>query len=98
MNSTEKYLTLSKYGKVDKEASDVAGLLEEERRSKAYSKIINQQSDATLVSKAADIVSKTLNLPLEGDGQQPRHSHRHLHEHGRFQRKDSSGHQQGDAL
>jgi len=48
MSSTDKYLTMSKYNKADKETSDINGMIEEERRSKAYSKIINQQTDISL--------------------------------------------------
>jgi len=48
MSNTDKYLTMSKYNKNDKETTDINGMMEEERRSKAYSKIINQQSDISL--------------------------------------------------
>ena len=40
---------MSKYSKQDKETEEANGMVEEERRSKAYSKIINQQSAASLV-------------------------------------------------
>ena len=40
---------MSKYSKQDKETEEVNGMVEEERRSKAYAKIINQQSAASLV-------------------------------------------------
>merc|ERR1711974_318010 len=40
MSSTDKYLTMSKYSGADKETSDTTNMIEEERRSKAYSKII----------------------------------------------------------
>ena len=49
MSNTDKYLTMSKYSKQDKETEEANGMVEEERRSKAYSKIINQQSAASLV-------------------------------------------------
>ena len=51
LSNTDKYLTMSKYAKTDKDTSEVNGMLEEDRRSKAYSKIINQQSATTLVNK-----------------------------------------------
>ena len=51
MSNTDKYLTMSKYAKADKETAEVNGMVEEERRSKAYAKIINQQSAASLVSR-----------------------------------------------
>ena len=50
MSSTDKYLTMSKYGKTDKDTADINGMVEEERRGKAYSKIMNQQSVASLVN------------------------------------------------
>jgi hypothetical protein len=40
MSSTDKYVTMAKYSTTDKESSDTTNMLEEERRSKAYSKII----------------------------------------------------------
>ena len=40
MASTDKYVTMAKYSTTDKETSDTTNMLEEERRSKAYSKII----------------------------------------------------------
>ena len=49
MSNTDKYLTMSKYGKTDKDTADINGMVEEERRGKAYSKIMNQQSVASLV-------------------------------------------------
>jgi len=58
MANTDKYLTMSKYTKTDKETEDVNGMVEEERRSKAYSKIINQQSVASLET---DCARETLN-------------------------------------
>ena len=51
MSNTDKYLTMSKYAKADKETAEVNGMVEEERRSKSYAKIINQQSAASLVSR-----------------------------------------------
>ena len=42
---------MSKYAKADKETAEVNGMVEEERRSKSYAKIINQQSAASLVSR-----------------------------------------------
>jgi len=53
MSNTDKYLTMSKYTKKDKETEEVNGMVEEERRSKAYSKIINQQSAASLETDSA---------------------------------------------
>jgi len=58
MSNTDKYLTMSKYSKQDKETEEVNGMVEEERRSKAYSKIINQQSAASLET---DSTRETLN-------------------------------------
>ena len=40
MSNTDKYVTMAKYSTVDKETSDTTNMIEEERRSKAYSKII----------------------------------------------------------
>ena len=50
MSDSDKFLTMSKYAKKDKETSEVNGMMEEERRSKAYSKIMNQQSVTSLVN------------------------------------------------
>ena len=50
MGQTDVTLTLTKYGKKDSDAIKVDGMIEEERRSKAYSKIIGQSSSAQLVS------------------------------------------------
>jgi len=58
MSNTDKYLTMSKYSKQDKETEEANGMVEEERRSKAYSKIINQQSAASLET---DSTRETLN-------------------------------------
>jgi len=49
MSNTDKYLTMSKYSKTDKDTTEVNGMIEEERRSKAYAKIINQQSASSMV-------------------------------------------------
>ena len=42
---------MSKYAKADKETTEVNSMVEKERRSKAYAKIINQQSVALLVNR-----------------------------------------------
>jgi len=52
MEKTDTTLNLMKYSKKDEDAAAVDGLLEEERRSKAYNKIINQGS-ATQMEKDA---------------------------------------------
>lgn len=51
MGQPDVTLTLSKYGKKDSDAIKVEGMIEEERRGKAYSKIIGQTSSAQLVSE-----------------------------------------------
>jgi len=53
MSDSDKFLTMSKYAKKDKETSEVNGMMEEERRSKAYSKIMNQQSVTSLETDCA---------------------------------------------
>eukprot|EP00092_Neocalanus_flemingeri_P033465 GFUD01036382.1.p1 GENE.GFUD01036382.1~~GFUD01036382.1.p1 ORF type:complete len:800 (+),score=284.74 GFUD01036382.1:163-2562(+) len=53
MSTTDKYLTMSKYAKTDKDTTEVNGMMEEDRRSKAYRKIINQQSVASLETDCA---------------------------------------------
>merc|ERR1712088_1058025 len=45
MGQTDVTLTLSKYAKKDSDSLKVDGMLEEERRSKAYSRIIGQASE-----------------------------------------------------
>ena len=44
MGNTDKYLTMSKYSAVDKDTTNMNNMMEEERRSKAYSKIIGSQA------------------------------------------------------
>ena len=44
MANTDKYLTMSKYSGTDKQTTDMNNMMEEERRSKAYSKIIGSPS------------------------------------------------------
>eukprot|EP00092_Neocalanus_flemingeri_P010481 GFUD01011292.1.p1 GENE.GFUD01011292.1~~GFUD01011292.1.p1 ORF type:complete len:816 (+),score=283.88 GFUD01011292.1:87-2534(+) len=53
MSTTDKYLTMSKYAKTDKDTTEVNGMMEEDRRSNAYRKIINQQSVASLETDCA---------------------------------------------
>ena len=48
MGNTDKYLTMAKYSNNDNK--DVNNMMEEERRSKAYSKIIGEQTAQSLVS------------------------------------------------
>ena len=50
LGKTDVTLTLSKYSSKDSESLKVDNMIEEERRGKAYSKIINQSSAAQLVS------------------------------------------------
>ena len=53
MSNTDKYVTMAKYSTVDKETSDTTNMIEEERRSKAYSKIIGSaQSTVSLITKS----------------------------------------------
>ena len=53
MASTDKYVTMAKYSTVDKETSDTTNMIEEERRSKAYSKIIGSaQSTVSFIMKS----------------------------------------------
>ena len=49
MGQTDVTLTMSKYAKKDGDSLKVDGMIEEERRSKAYSKIIGQSSAQQLV-------------------------------------------------
>ena len=49
MGNTDKYLTMAKYSS-NNESSDVNKMMEEERRSKAYSKIIGAQTAQSLVN------------------------------------------------
>ena len=44
MANTDKYLTMSKYSATDKQTTEMNNMMEEERRSKAYSKIIGSPS------------------------------------------------------
>ena len=48
MGNTDKYLTMAKY--TNNENKDVNNMIENERRSKAYSKIIGEQTAQSLVS------------------------------------------------
>ena len=48
MGNTDKYLTMAKYTN-NNEGNDVNKMMEEERRSKAYSKIIGAQTAQSLV-------------------------------------------------
>ena len=48
MGNTDRYLTMAKYSNNDNK--DVNNMMEEERRSKAYSKIIGAQTAQTFVS------------------------------------------------
>ena len=50
MSNTDKYLTMSKYSGTDKQTSDTNNMMEEERRSKAYSKIIGSPTALSSVS------------------------------------------------
>ena len=53
MSNTDKYVTMAKYSTVDKDRSDTINMIEEERRSKAYSKIIGSaQSTVSLITKS----------------------------------------------
>ena len=53
MSNTDKYVTMAKYSTVDKDTSDTTNMIEEERRSKAYSKIIGSaQSTVSLITKS----------------------------------------------
>merc|ERR1711936_812536 len=52
MGQTDVTLTLSKYAKKDSDSLKVDGMIEEERRSKAYSKIIGQSSSQQLEKDA----------------------------------------------
>ena len=53
MSSTDKYVTMAKYSTADKETSDTTNMIEEERRSKAYSKIIGSaQSTVSFITKS----------------------------------------------
>ena len=47
MGNTDRYLTMAKYSNNDNK--DVNNMMEEERRSKAYSKIIGAQTAQTFV-------------------------------------------------
>ena len=47
---SDKYLTMAKYSSSNGEAKEVNSMMEEERRSKAYSKIIGAQTAQSLVS------------------------------------------------
>ena len=47
MGNTDKYLTMAKYSNNDNK--DVNNMMEEERRSKAYSKIVGAQTSQTFV-------------------------------------------------
>ena len=49
MSNTDKYLTMAKYTGGN-DGNDANKMMEEERRSKAYSKIIGAQTAQTLVS------------------------------------------------
>ena len=51
MGQTDVTLTMSKYAKKDGDSLKVDGMIEEERRSKAYSKIIGQSSAQQLVRR-----------------------------------------------
>ena len=48
MGNTDRQLTMAKYSSNDNK--DVNNMMEEERRSKAYSKIIGAQNSQTFVS------------------------------------------------
>merc|ERR1712223_782822 len=48
MSSSDKYLTMAKYSSSNGEAKEVNSMMEEERRSKAYSKIIGAQTAQSL--------------------------------------------------
>ena len=48
MSNTDRHLTMAKYSNNDNK--DVNNMMEEERRSKAYSKIIGAQTSQTFVS------------------------------------------------
>merc|ERR1712079_826406 len=48
MSSSDKYLTMAKYSSSNGEAKEVNSVMEEERRSKAYSKIIGAQTAQSL--------------------------------------------------
>merc|ERR1712088_125309 len=52
MGQTDVTLTMSKYAKKDSDSLKVDGMIEEERRSKAYSKIIGQSSSQQLEKDA----------------------------------------------
>merc|ERR1712115_391291 len=52
MEKNDVHLTLGKYSKKDDEAIKVDGMMEEERRSKAYSKIINQSNSSQMEKDA----------------------------------------------
>ena len=51
MGQTDLSLTVSKYAKKDNDSLKVDGMLEEERRSKAYSRIIGQASEKQQVRR-----------------------------------------------
>ena len=52
MSNTDKYLTMAKYSNSkDENNNSVNNMIEEERRSKAYSKIVGLQSAQSLVKK-----------------------------------------------
>lgn len=52
MEKNDVHLTLGKYSKKDEDAVKVDGMMEEERRSKAYSKIINQSNSSQMEKDA----------------------------------------------
>ena len=64
MGNTDKYLTMAKY--TNNENKDVNNMIENERRSKAYSKIIGEQTAQSLVSWHF-MAKKVFNFPFEGD-------------------------------
>ena len=52
MSNTDKYLTMAKYSNSkDENNNSVNNMIEEERRSKAYSKIVGLQSAQSLVKQ-----------------------------------------------
>ena len=64
MGQTDVTLTMSKYAKKDGDSLKVDGMIEEERRSKAYSKIIGQSSAQQLVRSHFQIITlETNSLP-----------------------------------
>ena len=56
MGQTDLSLTVSKYAKKDSDSLKVDGMLEEERRSKAYSRIIGQASEKQQVRRHSPLL------------------------------------------